>query len=67
VELRTDITSGKRRNDLQDLPEDPRAEICKVSKPNVQRVTNNDGLDIVERLTPPKWKKKLHIEQEPVM
>jgi hypothetical protein len=67
AELKTAINSGRRRTDLQDPQEDPRAEIHEASKEDVQRVTKNDGPDIVEGLTPSKWKKKLQIEQEPVM
>jgi hypothetical protein len=35
VELKTAITSGKRRTYLQDPQEDPRAEIREVSKQDV--------------------------------
>jgi hypothetical protein len=57
MELKTAITSGKRRTELQDPQEDPRAGIREASKRDVLRVTKNDGSDIVEGSTPPKRKK----------
>jgi hypothetical protein len=52
VQLRTAITSGKRRTDLQDSQEDPRPGIREASKWDVQWVIKNDGPDIVDRLNP---------------
>jgi hypothetical protein len=38
-ELRTAVASGRRRTDLQDPQEDPRAGIREASKRDVQRFT----------------------------
>jgi hypothetical protein len=56
VELKTSIISGKRRTDLQDPREDPRAGICEVSKQNVQWVSE---MDLVERSAPSETEKEI--------
>jgi hypothetical protein len=48
VELKTAVTSGKRKIDLQDPQDSPRAGIHEASKRVAQAVTKNDGPDIVE-------------------
>jgi hypothetical protein len=49
VELKTAITSGKKRIGLQDPQEDPRAGIREASKRDVQWVLGNKEMDLVER------------------
>jgi hypothetical protein len=58
VELKTAVTSGKRRTDLQDPQEDPRAGIHEANKWDVQRVSENEEMDLVERLVPSKNEKR---------
>jgi hypothetical protein len=49
VELKTAITSGMKRADLQDSQEDPRAGIREASNRDVQRVSENEEMDLVEK------------------
>jgi hypothetical protein len=50
VELKTAVTSGKKRVDLQDSQEDPRAGIREESNRDVQRVAEGERLNTVEVL-----------------
>jgi hypothetical protein len=59
VELKTAITFGKRRTNLQDAQEDPRAGICEAGKWDVQRVLENGEMDLVERSAPSETKKEI--------
>jgi hypothetical protein len=59
VELKTAITSGEGRNNLQDPQQEPRAGIHEASKLDIQWVTKNDGPDIVEELTLFKTEKEM--------
>jgi hypothetical protein len=52
VELRTAITSGKRRANLQDPQEDPRVRIREASKRDAQQVVESEKPDLVEGLAP---------------
>jgi hypothetical protein len=54
----TAVTSGKR-TDLQDPQEDPRARICEASKRDVQWVSENGEMDLVERSASSKMKKEI--------
>jgi hypothetical protein len=58
MELKTAITSGKMKTDLQDPQEDTRGRIREASKRDVQRVTKYDGWNIVERSTPSETEKE---------
>jgi hypothetical protein len=58
VELRTAITSGKRRTKLQDPQKGFRFGIREVSKRNVQRVAEGEKPEPVERSAPPKTEKE---------
>jgi hypothetical protein len=58
MELRTAITSGKRRNAQEDPICDFEREDRETSSRNFQHIMKNDGLDIVEGLAPSKAKKK---------
>jgi hypothetical protein len=49
VELKTPVTSGKRRTNLQDPQENPRAGIREASKRDIQRVSEKEEMDLVER------------------
>jgi hypothetical protein len=49
VELKTTITSGKKSIGLKDPQEDPRARICEASERDVQRVSRNKEMGLVER------------------
>jgi hypothetical protein len=59
VELKTAVTSVKKRTDLQDPQEEPRAGIHQVSKQDFQLVLENKEMDLVERLAPSKMKKEI--------
>jgi hypothetical protein len=59
VELKTAITSGKRRTDLQDPQEDPRVGIHEASKWAVKRVSENEEMNLVERLGHSETKKEI--------
>jgi hypothetical protein len=52
VELRTAVTSGKRRTNLQDPQDDPGAGIREASKREVQRIIKKQTLDLVEESAP---------------
>jgi hypothetical protein len=58
VKLRTAVTSGKKSTDLRDPEGDPRAGIREARNRDVQRVTKNDGPDIVKGLTPSETEKE---------
>jgi hypothetical protein len=58
VELRTAITSGKRRNAKQDPIRDFQTEDHKTSSRNFQRVMKNDRLHIVEGSAPSEAEKE---------
>jgi hypothetical protein len=60
VELKTAITSGKKRTGLQESQEDPRAGIREASEQNVQRDSENVKMDLVKRSTPRIEKKIVH-------
>jgi hypothetical protein len=62
VELKTAITSGEKRTSLQDPQEDPRAGICEGSKRDLQWVSENEEMDLVERVTPNERKKRVHAQ-----
>jgi hypothetical protein len=65
VELRTAVTSGKRKTNLQDPQEDPRAGIYdEASKQDVQRVTKMRNQTGWRVRPPPKRKKVLQRERE---
>jgi hypothetical protein len=49
LELKTTITSGKKNIGLKCPQEDPRAGIREESTRNVQRVSENEEMDLVER------------------
>jgi hypothetical protein len=48
VELRTAVTSGKKRTDIKYPQEDPRARIREASKRNVQRAAKGEKPELVE-------------------
>jgi hypothetical protein len=54
--MKTAITSGKKKTGLQDPREDPRARIREANKRDVQRVSENEEMDLVERSAPSKTK-----------
>jgi hypothetical protein len=58
VELKTAITSWKKRTGLHDPLEDPRVRIREVSKQKVQRVSENEEMDLVEWSAPSKAEKE---------
>jgi hypothetical protein len=58
LKLRIAITSGKKRIDLQDRQEDRRAGIREARKRDVQRVTKDNGPDIVKGSTPSETEKE---------
>jgi hypothetical protein len=58
VELKTAITSGKKRTTLQDPQVDPRARIRDASKWDVQRVSENEEMALVERSASSETKNK---------
>jgi hypothetical protein len=62
VELKTAITFGKRRTELKDPQEDSRAGIREASKRDVQQVSENEEMDLVERSAPSKTKKRSCME-----
>jgi hypothetical protein len=59
VQLKTAITSGKKRTGLQDSQEDCRAGIHEASTQDVQRILENEEMDLVERSAPSKTKKAI--------
>jgi hypothetical protein len=59
VELKTAITSGKKSTGLLDPQEDPRVGIREASKWDVQQVSENEEMDLLERLAPMKMKKEI--------
>jgi hypothetical protein len=59
VELRTAVTFGKRRTNLQDPQEDPRAGIREVSKRDVQWVAEGEKQDLVEGSAPHRARRQV--------
>jgi hypothetical protein len=57
VELKSAVTSGKKRTGLQDLQEDHRTGIREASKWDVQQVSQNEEMDVVEGSIPFKVEK----------
>jgi hypothetical protein len=60
----TAATFWKQEGNERDLLEDLQAGDIEVSCRETQQIEKNEGMDLVEGSTPPKWKKKLHTEQE---
>jgi hypothetical protein len=58
VELKTAVTSGKKRTSQQDPEEDPKAGIHEASKRDVWWVSENEELDLVEMSAPSKTEKE---------
>jgi hypothetical protein len=58
VELRTAIISGKRRTNLQDHQEHPRAGICEASKRDVQRAAEGEKPELMEESAPSEERKE---------
>jgi hypothetical protein len=58
VQLKTAVTSGKKRTSLQDPQEDPRAEIHEESTRDVQRIAANPELESMEGLAPSEAEKE---------
>jgi hypothetical protein len=56
--LRTVITSGERRNSQEDLIRDFQIEDRETNSRTFQRLTKNDGLDIVKGSTPSEKEKE---------
>jgi hypothetical protein len=49
VELKTTITSGKKSIGIQEPQEDPRVRICEASRRDVQCISRNKDMCLVER------------------
>jgi hypothetical protein len=59
VELKTVITSEKKWTGLQDPQEDPRAGIREESTRDVQRVSENEEMDLVKGSAPSETRKEI--------